>query len=135
MIQRIQSLLLLFTIIINLGIFFTPLYRHAMNDPSAWVGISFALVLTAAMLIALVSFFLFQDRKKQLFWVKLGVYIQIVAVGMGIGILFSLGGIGLFLWKESVSVMLLLISLVCYWQAGRFIKKDEKLVQSMDRIR
>lgn len=134
-IQRIQTLLLFIAALINFGIFFTSLYRHAVNDPAAWIGTGFAVLLTAATVIALFSIFLHQNRTRQLFWVKLGTYVQIAVLGAGVGIFFSLGGFGIFLWKETISLALLIISLICYWQAGRFIKKDEELVQSMDRIR
>lgn len=135
MIQRIQTLFLAVAAIINFTVFFTSLYSHAVNDPAAWVGNGFAVSLSLAMLIAVISIFLYQNRPRQLTWVKTGAVIQIVAVGFGAGILFSLGGIGPFLLEESITVLFLIISLILFWQAGRFIKKDEELVQSMDRIR
>ncbi|MEX0648432.1 MAG: DUF4293 family protein [Balneolaceae bacterium] len=135
MIQRIQTIFLAIAALINLGVFFTPLYRHAVNDPNAWIGNGFAFFLTAAMIILIISIFLYKNRPKQLKWVKAGTYFQVAAVGFAIGILFSLGGIGVFLWAETLVVLFLIISLALYWQAGRFIQKDEELVQSMDRIR
>lgn len=135
MIQRPQTIFLILTAILNLAVFFTPIYSHAVNDPAAWFGIGMALSLTLPMLIALISIFLYKNRSNQLKWVKMATYLQIVALGFAIGTLFSLGGFGKFLWKEVLSSGIVIFSLASLWQAGRLIKKDEELVQSMDRIR
>lgn len=135
MIQRPQTLFLALTIILNLAVFFTPIYSHAVQDPATWFGFGLAISLTLPMLLALVSIFLYKNRPNQLKWVKFATYIQIVALGFAVGTLFSLGGFGKFLWKEVVSSGLVVLSLASLWQAGRLIKKDEELVKSMDRIR
>lgn len=135
MIQRPQTLYLVFAFTLNMAVFFTPLYRHAMADPAAWIGLGFAITLTGAALIALVSIFLFKNRLNQLKLVKAGTYAHIVALGFAAGILFSLGGFGTFLWKEVLSTGLILIVLLLFWLAGSSIKRDEELVNSMDRIR
>lgn len=135
MIQRLQTLFLILAGVINLFIFFTPIYRHAVSDPQWWIGSGFAIFLTGAMLLAIVSIFLYKNRKRQLAWVKAGTYFQIAAFAVGASILFTLGGFGTFLLTEALSLFFILIALISYWQAGRFIKKDEDLVRSMDRIR
>lgn len=135
MIQRPQTIFLAFAVIANLIVFFTPIYRHAVNDPAGWIGLGFAISLTLAMIIALVSIFLFKNRINQLRWVKMATYIQIVGLGFAAGVLFSLGGFGTFLWREVLSSGLIVIALAMFWLAGRSIKKDEELVKSMDRIR
>jgi len=134
-IQRPQTIFLAFAVIANLIVFFTPIYRHAVNDPAGWIGLGFAISLTLAMIIALVSIFLFKNRINQLKWVKMATYIQIVGLGFAAGVLFSLGGFGTFLWREVLSSGLIVIALAMFWLAGRSIKKDEELVKSMDRIR
>lgn len=106
-----------------------------MADPAKWIGYGFASSLTLAMLIALTSIFLFNNRPLQLRIVKIGTYIQIIALGFAAGVLFSLGGFGIFLWQETIGVAFITLSLVFYWLAGKNIRKDEELVQSMDRIR
>ena len=135
MIQRPQTIFLAFAAISNLIVFFTPIYRHAVNDPAAWIGLGFAVSLTLAMILAIVSIFLFKNRVNQLRWVKFGTYIQIIALGFAAGILFTLGGFGTFLWREVLSSGLIVFVLAMFWLSGRSIKKDEDLVKSMDRIR
>ena len=135
MIQRIQTVYLFLAAVLNISVFFTPIYGHAMNDPAQWIGIGFAISLTLSFVIAGGAIFLYRNRNLQIRVVKTGTYIQIVALGFAAGILFSLGGFGTFLWQEVLSSGLIALALVFYWLAGRSIKKDEELVKSMDRIR
>jgi len=106
-----------------------------MNDPSAWIGISFAIFLTGAMLLSVAAIFFYGNRLNQIKWVKAASYLQIAALAIGTGVLFTLGGFGTYLWRELASVGLLTIALVLLWASIRFIRKDEELVKSMDRIR
>lgn len=106
-----------------------------MADPAEWIGYGFAGSLTLAMVIALGSVFFYKNRPLQLRIVKIGTYIQIIALGFGTGVFFSSGGFGIFLWQETIGIGFISLSLALYWLAGRSIKKDEELVQSMDRIR
>jgi len=122
-------------VLLNFSVFFTPMYRHAFNDPSAWIGISFAGFLTVAMGLSLVSVFLYSNRPTQIKWVKAASYFQIAALGIAVAILFTLGGFGRFLWMEVISTGLLVVSFIFLMMAGRRIKKDQELVDSMDRIR
>lgn len=106
-----------------------------MADPATWISYGFAIIVTIALLIAIGSIFLFNDRAFQLRIVKLGTYFQIAGFGFAISILFSMGGFGTYLWRESLGALFLVISLGFYWLAGKGIKSDEELVKSMDRIR
>ena len=135
MIQRPQSLYLFLAAICNLAVFWNPIYGKAMADPATWISYGFASIITVAILIAIVSIFLFNNRSMQLNIVKLGTYFQIAGLGFVISILFSMGGFGTYLWRESLGVLLIVMSLGFYWLAGRGIKSDQELVKSMDRIR
>jgi len=85
--------------------------------------------------LSLVAIFMYSNRLTQIKWVKAASYFQIAALGITVAILFTLGGFGRFLWEEVISTGLLVVSLVFLWMAGRRIKKDQELVDSMDRIR
>ncbi|MDX1671985.1 MAG: DUF4293 family protein [Balneolaceae bacterium] len=135
MIQRIQSVYLLLAFLLDLIVFFNPLYSHAMDDPQAWIGVGFALVLTFAALMSLGDIFLYKNRTLQMSWVKRTLALQLVTLGWGLGILISLGGFGSFLWDETLGVSWLLLALLFQLLAYRNIKQDEELVESMDRIR
>jgi len=119
----------------NLAVFFTPIYRESMNDPVQWIGFGLASTLTFTMVLAIVAVFIYKNRVFQLKIVKGGTYSEIIALGSSTGVVFSMGGIGTFLWPELLSISLIVLCLVFLWMAGKKIKKDEELVQSMDRIR
>lgn len=135
MIQRIQSVYLLLAFLLDLVVFFNPLYSHAMDDPQAWIGIGFAVVLTLAALMSTGDIFLYKNRTLQMAWVKRTLALQLISLGWGLGILTSLGGFGTFLWDETLGVAWLLLALLFQILAYRNIKQDEEMVQSMDRIR
>lgn len=121
--------------VINFFVFLTPIYTRAMQDPAIWIGVLFSILLALTIILSLYSVFLFSDRIKQIRWVSYAIYSQVAALASGAGILLTLGGIGSFLMQEALSVLLLLLSLTSLWQGRRLIKKDQELVDSMDRIR
>lgn len=135
MIQRIQTLLLILAVALNIGFIFTPLQAHAFADPTAWISSGLLAGLLIASVISLYSIFLFKDRKKQVLWVTRAMIFQIIAIGFAAGIMFTLGGIGNYLWDEGLSLLLIILALVLQYLAVHYIKKDENLVKSMDRIR
>ena len=135
MIQRLQSIFLALSILTTGGAFFTPIYDRAMEDPQVWIGYGLAISLTIAMIVTLVSVFFFKNRSTQMMWVKRAMMIQIISLGFCIGILFSLGGIGLYLWDEALGTGLVFLGFILQMLGLNFINKDEKLVRSMDRIR
>jgi len=106
-----------------------------MNDPVQWIGFGLATTLTITMILAVVAVFLYKKRVLQLNLVKAGTYSEIIALGSSMGVVFSMGGIGTFLWPELLSISLIVLCMIFLWMAGKKIKKDEELVQSMDRIR
>lgn len=135
MIQRPQTIYLILAALLNLAVFFTPIYRESMNDPVQWIGFGLATTLTLTMILAIVAVFLYKNRVLQLKVVKGATYSEIIALGSSTGVLFSMGGIGTFLWPELLSTSIIILCMIFLWMAGKGIKKDEELVQSMDRIR
>jgi hypothetical protein len=151
MIQRIQSIWLLVSALLMLGLFFIDVYAvtvpssidmpaATVNDFNGVISIKnnfLALALCgASFLLSLVTIFLYKKRKQQISLTWLNILLCI-------GLLFWLyaglksfwdnypdnGGhiwIGLFL--PAITVFTLLLAL-------RGIRKDEKLIKSLDRLR
>jgi hypothetical protein len=117
------------------SVFFNALYRHALNDPQNWIGISFAIVLTIASFGSLGCIFLYKNRNNQISWLNRLLIVQIVAIGFAAGIYISLGGFGTYLWDETIGLAALLVGLAFQLYARKKIKDDIELVKSMDRIR
>ena len=134
-IQRPQTIFLILSILSSLAVYFTPIYDKAMQDPQLWIGYGLASALMFAMLLVLFSVFKYSDRKAQIKWVKISILPQIIGFGLALGVLFTLGGIGTYLWDEAIGAGLILLALLFQGLAIRFIKKDLNLVRSIDRIR
>lgn len=135
MIQRLQSVFLFIAILFSLAAYFTPIYAKAMADPQIWIGLGLAGTLLISMVISGISIFMYKNRKNQMSWVKRAAFFQVLALAFCIGVLFSLGGIGTYLWDEALGTAFVFLGLCFQILSLRFIKKDEDLVRSMDRIR
>lgn len=135
MIQRLQTVFLILASLSTSGVFFTPIYARAMEDPQLWIGYGLAISLTIAIIVTLVSIFLFSNRKNQMNWVKRAMLLQVIGMGFCFGVILSLGGIGTYLWDEALGTGLVILGFLLQMLGLRFINKDEKLVRSIDRIR
>lgn len=135
MIQRLQTVFLALASILNLVVYFTPVYDKAMSDPQAWIGYGLAISLVLPMILNIYAIFLYKNRNSQISWVKKSALLQVIALGFGVGVLLSLGGIGTYMWDEAIGSGLIFLGLVFQILAMRYIRKDEELVRSMDRIR
>lgn len=134
-IQRFQTVFLAVATLLNLSVYFTPIYDKAVDDPQLWIGIGLASSLLIAMVLNVVSIFLYKNRKNQITWVKRSALFQVIGFGFCVGVLLSLGGIGTYLWDEALGTGLVFLGMIFQVLAMRFIRKDEELVRSMDRIR
>jgi hypothetical protein len=134
-IQRFQTVFLAVATLLNLSVYFTAIYDKAMSDPQMWIGIGLATSLLIAMVLNVVSIFLYNTRTNQISWVKRAGLFQVIGLGFCVGVLFSLGGIGTYLWDEALGTGFVVLGLIAQILALRFIRKDEELVRSMDRIR
>lgn len=135
MFQRIQTVFILFAIAAN-GLFFIfPVDNHAKDDPQQWVYYLLTGSIIVAALIQFYAILLYKNRPQQIKIIRLGEFPQVIGFGSSLGVMLSLGGYGSFLWEEAIGVALLFCALLFEVFAVTFIKKDEKLVRSMDRLR
>lgn len=135
MLQRPQTIFLVLSVFSSLAVYFTPVYDKAMQDPQLWIGYGLATGLVIAIILSIFSIFKYSDRKIQIKWTKVAMLFQLAGIGFAVGILFSLGGIGTYLWDEALGSGLAMLGLCFQGLAIRFIKKDLELVRSIDRIR
>ncbi len=135
MIQRIQTVFLALVLLFNIGFVFTPLFAEALAFPNDWLIFLLAGALTLSSVLSLLAIFQYKNRKLQSKNVLLAMIGQVIALGTAAGILFSMGAWDTGSIGEIGSALLLLIGWICQLLANRAIKKDEKLIKSMDRIR
>lgn len=135
MIQRLQTVFLTLATAVNGASIFTPLAGRAMQDPQGWIGILYLGLLAISLTLSLYAIFLYSNRRKQMKWVRFAGLGQAGSIAVGGAIAFSLGGIGTFMIQELLSLLLLVVAAFSLWQAHRLIRKDQELVDSMNRIR
>lgn len=154
MIQRIQSIYLLLTAILMAVTVFSPIVAVQQSIITLMQGIDLSLLqqdskpyfqyllciilalVIISGLLAFITIFLYKKRKRQIMLCKINSFI-IIAI-------YILLGVSIFALAESMSIafkdfkygfILPLIALIFNILATSKIKADEKLVQSLNRIR
>lgn len=135
MIQRIQ------TVFLFLAAMVSGVLSHVFDlwkTGVEWMQIDdyqyiYALFLASGIL-SLLNIFLFKNRRRQMLFNGINIFLNIVLVGLLIFRLYNLPGDGLSS-EKGIGLFLPIIALLLLWFANRSISKDEKLVKSIDRIR
>jgi len=163
MIQRIQSLFLILIAILGIAIFFFPLVHFSVvsytfdlfitgiknldtaNPFSFSINMVFHLIILIALIItAIGTIFLYKRRDLQIKLCKFGMMLNIVFVFLIYMFADSIKSkfvAKVVMVPEFVMVnfkvgsFLPLIMLVLFFLAIRFIKKDDELIKSADRLR
>lgn len=135
MIQRIQTLWLLFAIAATAAVHATAWMDRAQEDPMAWISLLATVLIVAAVVSAAAAVALFANRPWQLRAIRVATLFQGGLLGVELGVLFTLGGIGFYLWDELIAPALTISAIVFQLLASRAIRADMSLVESMDRIR
>ena len=131
MIQRIQTVFLLFNFfyLLIIYLFFDiKFFAVTIFDHEILIGIKIYII--SCLIITSISILLFKKRFAQLFSNKIQIFLHII---------YSLIITIEFVVSESFnSFTKLLIPIICLifiFLANKFIKKDEDLIKSIDRIR
>lgn len=129
MIQRVQTIYLLFSVLFMIAItYFLPVLISVEGDTFFTFQFIYAhITILVSSFLLLYSIFSFKNRKKQLLINQISKFL----LSATFFILFFTKG-ELF---PDRGMFVFIIPYVLILLANRFIKKDEKLVQSADRIR
>lgn len=138
MIQRRQTLWLLLATIAAVLSFLFPFVtgKEAIKNMQADKVIDaasdfFLLILTGgSIILSTVTIFLFKDRKMQIRLCLLGLLVSVVIIVRYIMLMNKLTNTTLALYA-----ILPFVFLASYFLAFRDIRKDEKLVKSLDKLR
>jgi hypothetical protein len=98
---------------------------------SIYIVASLSLV---SFLLAIVSIFSYKKRVRQILLNNINIFINALLTGLLIYWLLNLSG-GISFPEKGIELAFPLISLFCLFMANIYIRKDEKLVKSVDRIR
>ena len=152
MLQRIQTIFLLLVALCMLLVLFFPFWTGGVNASgeemslTAWkftsgereVAFPYVLIATLAIASVVVAIIEISKYKNRLLQIKLGALNSLLMAGtLGLAVFFyrdiigeaaNQGEYGFGLWLPA-------IAMICNVIANRFIRKDERLVRSADRIR
>ena len=129
MLQRIQSIFLFFSSVITLiMIFYVPIFELESKEMFASDFLWAKVFLFISTLLSLISITLYKNRKKQILLCSFSrTQITIALILL------------LFLYKKQLNVkielLLFAIPYILLILSSYFIKRDDKLVKSSDRIR
>lgn len=128
-IQRFQTLfLILVSLNSSLGLLF---YNEFFFKIDKWKIID--IILIVFLVLSFFGIFLFKIRKQQIGINYFNLLLNILLIGFLVFILLNLSG-G-FVPEKGIGIFIPIINIVLLFMANFYIKKDEKLVKSVDRFR
>jgi hypothetical protein len=138
MLQRIQSVWLLFAAAFEAVTFRFPFYTGdwmrdtipAVVDLNAGTTIWFTILTVLTAALALITIFLYKNRRLQLRLTYIGIFLTAVLLTLYFVEMGQFNSGTVALWAIFYFAIL-----VCFILAARGILKDEKLIRSMDRLR
>ena len=129
MLQRIQTIWTFLAVLAAVFLFVTG-QDVIISDSIPVVNIG-CIVL---VLVGLLSVFSFKNRKRQILLNNISIIINALLIGVLIYWLLKLSG-GMQIPEKGIEPIFSLIAIICLFIANMYIKKDERLVKSVDRLR
>ncbi|WP_298896929.1 DUF4293 domain-containing protein [uncultured Psychroserpens sp.] len=136
MIQRIQSIYLLFAAGVSAGLIFVFHLWTKVEDVVVYAKdehLYLGLFLGSALL-SLISIFCFKNRKLQFVLGRLNIILNFILLGFFVYQLLMPPGESQ-ISEKGVGIFIPILSIVLLVLANKAIKKDEDLVKSVDRLR
>ena len=129
MLQRIQTVWLVLAVLGAFFLFYTGQDVFIIKDLPILSASTIVLVL-----LGIFSIVSFKNRKRQLLLNKISIYIHILLMGVISYWLLKLSG-GINFPEKGIEPVFVLLSIFCLVMANIYIRKDERLVKSVDRLR
>jgi len=129
MLQRIQTIWTLLAVLAAVSLFVTGQDIDVFGNIPV-INIScIALVLAGAL-----SIFSFKNRKRQILLNTFSIIINVLLIGVLAYWLLNLSG-GIQIPEKGIEPVFPLIAVICLLIANVLIRRDERLVKSVDRLR
>ncbi|MCT2409955.1 DUF4293 domain-containing protein [Chryseobacterium antibioticum] len=129
MLQRIQTIWTLLAVLAAVSLFVTGQDVDVFGNIPV-INIScIALVLAGAL-----SIFSFKNRKRQILLNTFSIIINVLLIGVLAYWLLNLSG-GIQIPEKGIEPVFPLIAVICLLIANVLIRRDERLVKSVDRLR
>jgi uncharacterized membrane protein YfhO len=129
MLQRIQTIWTLLAVLAAVSLFITGQDIDVFGNIPV-IDIS-CIVL---VLIGALSIFSFKNRKRQILLNTFSIIINVLLIGVLAYWLLNLSG-GIHFPEKGIEPVFPLIAVICLLIANTYIRRDERLVKSVDRLR
>ena len=129
MLQRIQTVWIFLAILGAIFLFATG-QDFSLFGPTPFISIATVVLI----LFGFLSILSYKDRKRQILLNKISMFINALLLGLLAYWLLSLSG-GINFPEKGIEPIFPLISIICLLIANIFIRKDDRLVKSVDRLR
>lgn len=129
MLQRIQTIWTLLAVLAAVSLFVTGQDVDVFGNIPVIDISCIALVLAGAL-----SIFSFKNRKRQILLNTFSIIINVLLIGVLAYWLLNLSG-GIQIPEKGIEPVFPLIAVICLLIANVLIRRDEKLVKSVDRLR
>ncbi len=129
MIQRIQSVTMFFAVLSAVFLFLTS--QDVVIVESLPVMLIACIVL---VLLGLLSIFSFKNRKRQILLNNISMVINALLIGLLGYWLLSLSG-GISFPEKGIEPVFPLLAIIFLLMSNLYIRRDERLVKSVDRLR
>ena len=129
MLQRIQTIWIFLAIIGAVFLFVTG-QDFSLFGPVPFISVACVIL----VLFGFISILSYKDRKRQLQLNKISFMINALLLGLLAYWLLTLSG-GIDFPEKGIEPVFPLLSIICLLIANVYIRKDERLVKSVDRLR
>ncbi|AZI33387.1 DUF4293 family protein [Kaistella carnis] len=129
MLQRIQTVWIFLAILGAVFLFVTG-QDFSLFGPVPFISIT----CVALVLFGFISILSYKERKRQILLNNISLIINALLLGLLAYWLLTLPG-GMNFPEKGIEPLFPLLSIVCLLIANVFIRKDERLVKSVDRLR
>lgn len=129
MLQRIQTIYMLLAGLSSVALFF--ILDHTAIK---WLDITFASALGITTVGSFFNIFNYKNRKLQIIKNRVLITINALLIVLLVYWLLNLSG-GINFPEKGIEPIFPFISIICLCLANVFIKKDDRLVKSVDRLR
>ena len=129
MLQRIQTVWIFLAV---LGAVFLNITAQDFDVLGVYLTINVSTVIL--ILFGVLSIFSFRNRKRQILLNNISIIINALLIGLLAYWLLNLSG-GISIPEKGIEPVFPFLSIVCLLLANMFIRKDERLVKSVDRLR
>ena len=129
MLQRIQTVWIFLAILGAVFLFVTG-QDFSLFGPTPFISIA----CVALVLLGFISILSYKDRKRQITLNNISIFINALLLGLLAYWLLTLSG-GIDFPEKGIEPVFPFVSIICLLIANVYIRKDERLVKSVDRLR